>query len=307
MAKDEAADSPAADSPAAAGVCRLGLPFWGLGEWTGNFYPSRARAADFLSHYASVFSTVEGNTTFYSLPSTSTVEKWRRATPESFRFCFKLPRAVTHERALLGAEAEAAAFFDRLAPLGPRLGPFLIQLPPSFGAERLPVLDRFLAALPEIAGPVHRFAVELRQAVFYLPPLAGELDSLLVEHGADRCLIDTRALRDGDASHPEVTAARHRKPDLPVEPRAVGRRPMLRLVGHPDFAVSEPWLRFWAEHIATWLAEGRCPHVFIHLPDNLRAPRLARRFHDELRRRWPIDPLPPFPADAEPSQLSLFR
>ena len=285
---------------------RLGLPFWGLAEWTGSFYPRRAPAREFLRHYASVFGTVEGNTTFYSLPSEETVEKWRQSTPESFHFCFKLPKTVTHEKALVSAEQDCAIFFERLAPLGPRLGSFLIQLPPYFGVERLPVLDKFLSELPNLAGPHHRFAVELRQTVFYQPPLAAEVDALLAAHGADRCLIDTRALRDGDASHPDVVAARHRKPDLPVEPVAIGRRPMLRLIGHPDFAVSDPWLRFWAGHIASWIDDGREPYVFIHLPDNLRAPQLARRFHQELARLRSIDDLPPFPTEAEPSQLSLF-
>ncbi|MEO1084288.1 MAG: DUF72 domain-containing protein, partial [Acidobacteriota bacterium] len=170
---------------------------------------------------------------------------------------------------------------------------------------RLGVLERFLTSLGRLA-PAHRFAVELRQRVFYEPPLAHEVDALLASHGADRCVIDTRALRDGDAGHPDVEAARHKKPDLPAPPVAVGDRPMVRFIGHPDFAVSTPWIEHWAQVVAGWIAEGREPHCFIHLPDNRRAPQLAREFHRAVRRHTGDAQLPPTPADAEPSPRQLI-
>ncbi|MEM1182902.1 MAG: DUF72 domain-containing protein [Acidobacteriota bacterium] len=284
---------------------RLGLPFWGLAGWAGLFYPKGARAADFLRHYATVFTTVEGNTTFYSLPSEDTVLKWRDATPESFRFCFKLPKLITHEKSLEHAQADVAFFFERLKPLWPRFGPFLIQLPPSFGPERLGVLDRFLESLAQIA-PAHRFAVELRQTVFYEGALAHDVDALLSGHGVDRCVIDTRALRRGDGSREDVIAARRKKPNLPAPAVAVGDRPMVRLIGHPDFETTAPQIEFWASAVARWIGEGREPHCFIHLPDNLRAPQLARVFHETLGRHLEQADLPPFPAESEPSQLQLF-
>ena len=41
---------------------------------------------------------MEGNTTFYATPTPEIVERWRDQVPETFRFCFKLPKTVTHDR-----------------------------------------------------------------------------------------------------------------------------------------------------------------------------------------------------------------
>ncbi|MEO1366353.1 MAG: DUF72 domain-containing protein, partial [Acidobacteriota bacterium] len=87
---------------------------------------------------------------------------------------------------------------------------------------------------------------------------------------------------------------------------AVGDRPMVRFIGHPDFGVTAPWVEHWAQVVAGWIGEGREPHCFIHLPDNRRAPQLARDFHRAVRRHTGGDDLPAFPAEAEPSQLQLF-
>lgn len=303
----------------ALGRYHLGMPFWGFQDWVGNFYRSRSKPRSFLSQYAEVFDTVEGNTTFYHLPSDNAVARWRDDTPESFRFCFKLPRRITHELSLVGAGAETAEFFRRMEPLGERLGLFMVQLPASFGPERLDDLDRFLGALPSW----YRFGVELRHPHFWSDPgvstdgvSAGHRgDKILRRHGAERILMDTRALRDGNPDHPDVAGALHKKPDLPVTPVALGGRPMLRWVGHPDPDVCRPWLERWADVVAGWLAEGREPYVMIHVPNNVHSPPLARTVHDLLRRRLATlgetEPgeLPPFPADAEepePEQLSMF-
>ncbi len=120
----------------------LGCPMWGLKDWLGTLYRRRSQPRTFLEQYAGVFNTVEGNTTFYSLPSPESVERWRQATPEGFRFCFKFPRRITHEKGLRGAGPETAELLRRLEPLGERLGTFMLQLPPAFGPERTPLLER---------------------------------------------------------------------------------------------------------------------------------------------------------------------
>ena len=49
-------------------------------------------------------------------------------------------------------------FLDRVKLFGEKLGPLLLQFPPSFGREYLPVLTGFLSELPN----GHRFVVEVR-------------------------------------------------------------------------------------------------------------------------------------------------
>lgn len=286
----------------------LGCPIWGLKGWVGELFTRDARPADFLRQYSSVFNTVEGNTTFYGVPAPATVARWRDETPPDFRFCFKFPRTISHERRLVGAEAETAHFFDTLAPLGSRLGPFFLQLPPTFAPSNLDTLASYLTALP--AG--FHYAVEVRHPDFFAAGEAeGALDTLLAAQGVDRVLFDTRGLRAADGNDPETREAQRRKPDLPVRFVATGPHPFVRFVAHPEVAANEPWLAEWADVVAAWLREGRHPFIFMHSPDDFFAPRLARRFHALLAARHPaVGTLPPWPAttDDDPplTQLALF-
>lgn len=284
---------------------------WAEPSWRGSFTPPGARADEALGHYASVFNAVEGNTTFYSLPSPASVSRWRETTPPQFRFCFKVPRAITHDARLTGADDTTAVFLERIAPLGDRLGPLMLQLPPSFGPDRLAALDRFLGRFA--AG--REVAVELRHRGFFDDPgAAGEADAVLRAHGCERIVMDTRALRAGDPRHPRVVAARHAKPDLPVRADPLTDRPLYRWVGHPDSATNGPWLTGLAELVARWIREGRTPYVMIHCPDTGRTPWMARRFHELLAAEAAVSgldvgELPPFPAEraaASDAQLSLF-
>ncbi len=334
---DESAPSTTAGQPA-AGFRRyhLGCPIWSNRRWIGSLFTRSARAADFLRQYAAVFNTVEGNTTFYAVPSADTVARWAEETPAGFRFSFKLPRSITHERRLVDADAEVAAFLERMSPLGERLGPFMLQLPPGFGPAALPILEAFLDrwAMPKLAPAVNNpvpdpnflpevtpetlkptFAVEVRHPGFFDGGAAeAALEALLEAYGADRVILDTRPLRAADASIPEVRTAQQRKPDLPVRFDITGRQPILRYIAHAELAANDAWLAEWAGIVAGWIAEGRTPFVFIHAPDDTWAPPLARRFHTLLAERADVGEMPVWPGEAddggaqpvEARQLGLF-
>jgi uncharacterized protein YecE (DUF72 family) len=53
----------------------LGLPAWGFPGWSGTYFPRPAGSESALGHYARVFNTVEGNTTFYRVPDAPTVAR----------------------------------------------------------------------------------------------------------------------------------------------------------------------------------------------------------------------------------------
>ena len=122
----------------------LGCPVWANKAWVGTFYPPGAKAKDYLRLYSRRLNTVEGNTTFYALPSADTVARWREDAAPGFRFCLKFPQAISHAHRLRGAEAETAAFMEVLAQLGDRCGPSFLQLPPTFSARELPALLAYL-------------------------------------------------------------------------------------------------------------------------------------------------------------------
>ncbi|MEE8526832.1 MAG: DUF72 domain-containing protein [Thermoanaerobaculia bacterium] len=282
----------------------LGCPAWGIKGWVGNLYRSDARPRDYLAQYASVFNTVEGNTTFYSTPSAENVARWRDQVPASFRFCFKLPQTITHHRGLIDASSETAEFLGRMAPMGERLGPFMIQLPPSFGPDRLDVLDAFLRALPGN----YRFAVELRHPACFRTEAFERVNELLTERGCERIVMDTRGLHSGGAEHPELAAARHSKPNLPVQALALSRHPLLRFIGHPAEAVNLPWMRRWARHVVRWIRQDRRPYLMVHSPGDIHAPRLARRLHGLIAEHLDVGEMPPWPGEEErqKGQLSLL-
>ncbi len=281
----------------------LGLPFWGFDGWSGTLYRRGSRSAESLEQYARVFNAVEGNTTFYSVPGVETVARWGESTPEDFRFAFKFPRHVTHELGLVGAQGPAQAFLERVAPLGSRAGPFMIQLPPAFGPSSLQNLETFLGALP--AGP--RYAVELRHRAFFERDAGRRVNALLRDARCERVVLDTRAMRSGDRSHPDLQQVAHRKPNLPVAPIVTHAAPIVRFIGHPEREANTPWLDTWARQFATWIGEGRAPTMFIHTPSNVNAPELARDFHRALSRQADVGTLPEWPGEQQPAQARQLR
>ncbi len=285
---------------------RIGCPVWAHAPWAGNLFTRGARREDFLGQYASVFATAEGNATFYGLPSEKTVARWADEAPAWWRFAFKFPRTISHERALLNCGEDTAAFFARLAPVADRCGPFFLQLHQSFGPERLGLLRDYLVSLPRDLT----YAVELRHRAFFRGGSEeAALDAMLTEVGVDRVNFDTRPLFAAKV-HPEDEegqAALRKKPRVPARFTATGRRPFVRWVADPTGGDNDPWLSEWVEVVARWLDEGREPYVFLHHPDDLHAPPLARRFQSMLHDRCPeAVPAPAaWPGEVEPAEDAL--
>jgi uncharacterized protein YecE (DUF72 family) len=140
----------------------IGTSGWSYNEWVGVFYPTSG--TNKLSFYSKVFGTAEVDSTFYAYPSKGLVLGWARYTPEDFVFSVKLPQLLTHEKRLdltKGVEGDLVKFLSLLNPLiaGGKLGPILVQLPPSFSYQGdFERLKGFLGAAPEDV----KFAVEFR-------------------------------------------------------------------------------------------------------------------------------------------------
>jgi uncharacterized protein YecE (DUF72 family) len=125
----------------------IGTSGWNYDHWKGVFYPEGLAKVRWLSHYSSVFSTVEVNATFYRSMLASTFERWRRGTPDGFVWAVKASRFITHVRRLRDAAEPLKRFLDSLAPLGGKLGPVLFQLPPSLSFDS-GLLETFRRHLP---------------------------------------------------------------------------------------------------------------------------------------------------------------
>jgi uncharacterized protein YecE (DUF72 family) len=287
----------------------LGCPVWASARWQGNLFTQHAKRDQWLSQYSQVFNAVEGNSTFYALPSKDAVQRWVDATKAPFRFVLKFPQAISHEHRLVNAEAETEAFLEILRILddGQRLGPAFLQLPPTFSASHLDDLETYLRRLPtEFA-----YAVEVRHADFFdQGKNERALNHLLAELRVDRVLFDSRPLFSAPPSDDHERASQSRKPQLPVHRAVTARSPIVRLVGRNDVRSVIPWIREWAPTVAAWIISGMVPYVFTHTPDELYAPLLARMFHDELRqhthRVTEMEPWPGEVAQSHQRQLALF-
>ncbi len=282
----------------------LGCPEWANADWRGSLFPETAKPAEFLKAYASVFTTVEGNTTFYALPRPEIIERWKEETPEGFRFCLKMPQRLSHELRLHHVSEDLTRMFQTFAPLEARLGPLFLQLPASFGPRDLPTLEAFLQQLPAD----FRYTVEVRHPEFFSRgPAEARLDALLQQHAAARMVFDTTELFSSTETDAATQEAQRKKPRVAFRDTVTTDQALVRFVGHREDARNLPALNRWADQVVRWIQQGITPWFFVHTPGDETAPELARTFYTLVQQRLPELPdLPSFPEDPEAAQLSLF-
>ncbi|MDB4932830.1 MAG: hypothetical protein JWM10_5314 [Myxococcaceae bacterium] len=145
--------------------------------------PSFPTEGSVLERYAAGLGAVEINSTFYRRHKPETFARWSATVPPGFRFAVKMPRAITHDARLAGTRAALEDFFDDVRPLGRKLGPVLVQLPPSFAYEGRRAGAFFRALRSLYAGLV---ACEPRHESWF----GRGAERLLVEHGVARVLAD---------------------------------------------------------------------------------------------------------------------
>jgi uncharacterized protein YecE (DUF72 family) len=121
--------------------------------WRPDFYPAGTKASDFLRVYAERLPSVELNTTFHKLPSEEQVRIWAEQTPREFVFAAKMNRRITH----FGRADLAPTFCETMRVFGERLGPILIQLPPTRPRD-----EGWLRLLLDSLDPELRYAFEFR-------------------------------------------------------------------------------------------------------------------------------------------------
>ena len=280
----------------------IGCPIWSWKGWVGNFYPEGTKPSEFLHEYTRRLTTVEGNTTFYAVPAQKTLEGWAEEMPFTFRFCPKVPKAISHEGKLMDNVERAREFINIMRQLGTRLGPMFLQLPPRYSPKLLGDLQAFLALWPREV----RLAVEVRHLGWFDAPHDESLNELLTEHSMARVTIDTRPIRDlnGDeilagSVYQSLLEARERKPDVPVVPKRTSDFIFVRYIGHPEIEVNNPYLKEWADYFIPQLQEGADVYMFCHSPNNLAAPWLCRKLYAQVEKEVDLPPLPWNEVDSE--------
>ncbi len=147
-------------------------------------YPIEFKGASRLTYYASLFTSVEINASFYKLPKMATVEKWANSVPEDFRFTFKVPKGVTHAKDLLFSFGELELFSETVDRVGNKKGCLLVQLPPKVSREKEEELAGLLECLNDNARG-WKIVVEFRHPSWYVSAIYRLLQSYgtgMVEH-----------------------------------------------------------------------------------------------------------------------------
>jgi uncharacterized protein YecE (DUF72 family) len=162
----------------------IGTSGWQYDHWRGTFYPEGVAQSRWLEFYSERFRVVELNNSFYRLPKKETFSGWAERTPDDFILAAKMSRYLTHVRRLKEPREPIERFLRRAGGLGSKLGPVLLQLPPTLKASESALEE----ALDHFPGNV-RVALEPRHDSWFTDQIAG----VLSEHNAALCLADRGA------------------------------------------------------------------------------------------------------------------
>ncbi|MEV6105269.1 DUF72 domain-containing protein [Streptomyces sp. NPDC051940] len=214
----------------------VGTSGWQYKDWRGVLYPAGVPQRLWLEEYAAGFATVELNNAFYRLPDRETFAAWRERTPQDFVIAVKASRYLTHIKRLRQPEEPVGRLMGHAEALGDRLGPVLLQLPPTLRADT-GLLDECLSHFP--AGT--RVAVEPRHDSWWTPGFR----TVLENRGAALCWADVQA---------RPTTPLWRTADWGYLRLHLGR--------------ARPWPRYGRQSLRTWvrrLADTWPGHCDIHV------------------------------------------
>ena len=254
----------AAVEPASRPQVFIGGPVWANKDYAGNVYPANAKERDFLHHYTRQFNTIELNLTHYQIPTSGMIEKWRTEATPGFTYCPKFPQIISHERQLVATEGLTEEFINAVLGLEEYLGMTFLQLPPSFGPEKWPVLEAYLKSLPDELD----VAVEFRHPDWFKP--ATGMQTLERLYGLRRHTVITDVAGRRDVLHMGLSS-----PAL-----------TLRFIANEGHATDYTRTDAWVQRLKTWFEKGlQTAYLFVHGGgDNDTAPELILYWTRELNK-----------------------
>jgi uncharacterized protein YecE (DUF72 family) len=264
---------------------RVGISGYVYPGWRGKFYPDDLPARRWLEYASRQFSSIELNGTFYSLKSPSIFEKWVAETPEGFVFAVKGSRFITHNLKLRNATAALGNFFaSGILALGAKTGPFLWQLPATYGytPERV---EEFIARLPrdskEAEAVARNHDHRVRDPLVRAPSTVAYRHAFEVRHPSFFCAEFYEQLRRRDMALVLADTAGK----FPYAEEITASFVYVRLHGSTQLYVSgytDDELDAWAAKIRRW---KRSRDVFVYFDNDAKvhAPFDAKRLAERVR------------------------
>lgn len=189
-----------------------------------------------MQRYGAVLNAVEINSSFYRPHQPQTYARWADSVPDDFRFAVKLPKSITHEKRLVGADALLDRFTAEAGALGHKLGCVLVQLPPSLALDAV-AAQHFFTQLRARLGCM--LACEARHGSWFTQ----EATALLQAHRLTRVIADPPAGKPGPhvATTEAVYVRLHGSPTMYV---SLYSDEQLQQVADTLAAASEAWCIF---------------------------------------------------------------
>jgi uncharacterized protein YecE (DUF72 family) len=207
-------------------------------------FPDPFKETSRLRYYASLFNSIEINSSFYKIPQYKTTAKWAADVPENFRFTFKLWQDITHCKQLIFKEGDVESFMRAIDGVSEKKGCLLIQFPPGLGSENVSGLRLLLNCVARSNSTGWRIAVEFRNRSWYKE----EVYDLLQSAGA------ALVIQDIPKSASPLNA---------VESGFIYLRfhgPSGNYKGsYPEYFLSE-----YSEYIGDWLNEGKDVYAYFN-------------------------------------------
>lgn len=198
-----------------------------------------------LSYYASLFNSIEINSSFYKIMQVATVAKWAKSVPEYFCFTFKLWKGITHINGLQFKKEDVAHFFKSINAVKKKKGCVLLQFPPCLTNKSISQLEKLLNCITEI-DPLRswKIAVEFRNKSWYHTPVY----ELLNFHKVGLVIQDIPKSATPFLDHPsEFIYVRFHGP-----------------IGDYRESYSEDFLNEYTTYIHEWLNDGKNVYVYFN-------------------------------------------
>lgn len=252
----------------------VGCAKWGRKEWIGKIYPKGTKEANFLDEYVHHYNSIELNATHYKIYEPDAIRKWdAKASGHKFKFCPKVPQAISHYSQLTNAGPQTTAFLEGVLAFEEHLGPIFLQVSDKFSPNRKDQLFQYLDSLPKDL----QWFLEVRHPQWFSDEGVWlELLQTLQKLKVGLLITDTSGRRDCAHMHLTVPSA------------------FIRFVGnslHPtDYTRIDDWvnrIRYWLEHGLKEL------YFFMHMHDEAYSPELSVYLADKMKEVCGIEILRP--------------
>ncbi|HVI43444.1 MAG TPA: DUF72 domain-containing protein [Chitinophaga sp.] len=241
----------------------MGCAKWGRKEWLGKIYPKGTKEANFLQEYVKHYNSIELNATHYQIYGPATITKWDvHAAGMDFKFCPKVPQAISHFSNLVSAGPQTTAFLEGVLAFGNHLGPIFLQLSDKYGPAKREALYEYLASLPTDL----QFFLEVRHKQWFEDEAARtDLFEHLRQLNVGAIITDAAGRRD--CLHMHLTV-----PKI-----------FIRFVGNSLHPTDYTRIDDWANRIKYWLDKGlKEVYFFMHMHDEATSPELSLYLAEKL-------------------------